>query len=253
MMFRSLDDFSDKLARQSRHSCALLRGATAEVRLEIMRDLRIGTFGMLALVLVVLLQTELIVALYRGWASVAALMAAALLVRAMLVVPLAILAPPLADDHADAIAEVAGRFAAIEPDIIVHSDLLRTRQLADGFAEVWNCSLHADERLRELDFGSWELRPWDQIYAETGSEMDRIVSEPNRFAPGGGETLFALRDRVLDWLAGLEGRRSVVAVSHGGPISVLWGVLGKRSVREWPALVPSYGEALLIRREASPA
>jgi broad specificity phosphatase PhoE len=56
-----------------------------------------------------------------------------------------------------------------------------------------------------------------------------------------------VRDRAMAWLRSLpEDNRTIVAVTHGGPIGAIRGTLGGRPVRDWPGLVPGYGEAVEI-------
>ena len=71
-------------------------GHTIERRLEIMRDSRIGAYGVIAVVVVLLAQVELI-ALQVGAALVPILMIAAAVARGMLAIPFAFLGPARGD------------------------------------------------------------------------------------------------------------------------------------------------------------
>jgi alpha-ribazole phosphatase len=77
-----------------------------------------------------------------------------------------------------------------------------------------------EERLLELNFGTWEGRAWDDI---PRGGIDEWVADPVDYAPGGGETLrmlwgrvLALREALLERLSG-----TVVIVSHHGPLRAL--------------------------------
>lgn len=72
-------------------------GKTIAQRLEIMRDSRIGTYGVLALILAVGMQVEVLASLEVGPRALFLLIVAAALARAMLVVPLTLLQPARAD------------------------------------------------------------------------------------------------------------------------------------------------------------
>jgi broad specificity phosphatase PhoE len=99
----------------------------------------------------------------------------------------------------------------------------------------------ADTDLRERDFGTWELRNWSDIYAEVGHAMDGLILDPVSYAPPGGETTFALRDRALRWYARLPSEGLIVAITHGGPVAALRGALLGWTVERWPQLIPAYG------------
>jgi broad specificity phosphatase PhoE len=137
-------------------------------------------------------------------------------------------------------------FKAVPLKRIVHSGLERTRLLAEALGaacavEAVPCSL-----LQERDYGAWELRRWDWIYAEHGEEMMRMISDPQRYRPGGGETTFELRDRVVRWFSALPDAGLTVAVTHGGPMAALWGTLHNLAVDAWPALIPPYGGTTFV-------
>ena len=130
------------------------------------------------------------------------------------------------------------------PTCVMSSDLDRARFLADRLARKSEQEPILCPELRERDFGAWELRSWEDIYAETGDAMDGLVDAPDTFSPPRGETTFELRDRVLAWYARLPVAGCVVAVTHGGPIAALLGALRERPVVEWPSLVPAWGEVV---------
>ena len=146
----------------------------------------------------------------------------------------------------DDLGKLALQLRAVEPDRVMHSGLSRASQLAELVAEQCEMTADSDTRLQEMDFGEWEMRPWAEIYQDSPTDMDRILSEPDSFAPGGGETLFQVRDRVVSWMRDLPDVKNVVAVTHGGPISILRGVFRALPVNDWPNLVPGYGEGIVI-------
>jgi alpha-ribazole phosphatase len=96
---------------------------------------------------------------------------------------------------------------------VASSPLARCRVPARGISEAFI----VDERLREMDFGEWEGKRWQQIPRD---EIDRWQADPVNAAPPGGESLAALSARAESFL---EHARSVnvgalVAVTHAGPI-----------------------------------
>ena len=138
------------------------------------------------------------------------------------------------------------------PDRVIHSDVSRTRDPAEYAGRRWNIPVGSDPRLREVSLGAWELRSWDAIYAETGSTMDRILAEPDSFAPPDGETLFVLRDRVMAAITDLARQApvanwsSLLIVTHGGPIAAIRGTLAGQPAKDWPALIPACGEIVSL-------
>lgn len=142
--------------------------------------------------------------------------------------------------------ELAETLATLPVDRIMHSGLGRTRFLAHLLSERLGMPAHRAEALRERDFGRWELRSWDEIHRESGDDILKMISHPGTFRPGGGETTFEMRNRVLDWFRGVPLDGLSVAVSHGGPIAALLGTLRDLPVTSWPELIPPYGECVEI-------
>ena len=130
---------------------------------------------------------------------------------------------------------------------IMHSGLFRARHLAECLHQQCGAEVTCVPALGERDFGSWELRRWDDIYAAHGDSMMGMIDDPASYRPGGdGESTFELRDRVLRWFSGIPAAGLTVAVTHGGPIAALIGTLEGEPVCNWPKLVPLCGAMLLV-------
>lgn len=132
-----------------------------------------------------------------------------------------------------------------------HSGRERTRRPAAELAAALGRPVREDGRLAERNFGSWETQSWDAIHAATGEAMLGMVTHPDSWAPEGGETTFAHRDRAMGWLEqtiGTAEGRPQIAVAHGGTIAVLRGTLAGREVADWLPLIPDYGEAITLAR-----
>lgn len=139
---------------------------------------------------------------------------------------------------------------------IVHSGRIRTRRLAEALGEACGLEVVACELLQERDFGDWELQSWERIFAACGEEMTRMLTDPEGYRPGGGETTFELRDRVMRWYEALPHDGLTVAATHGGPIAALVGTLRGLPVEVWPQWIPPYGGTVWLptsRRAESPA
>src|SRR5262245_35628531 len=101
--------------------------------------------------------------------------------------------------------EVAAQLAGQPIDVVWHSDLTRARIMASAIAALARTRCIEEPALRELHFGAWEKRCWHEIYQETGTAMESILLAPGTFHPPGGETTYAMRDRVLAWYRSLPG------------------------------------------------
>jgi broad specificity phosphatase PhoE len=125
---------------------------------------------------------------------------------------------------------------------LFHSGLARSRECAERIGRVCKVLAVAAPALAEMHFGDWELRTWDAIHAEMPTALDRLLTEPATFSPPRGETLFAVRDRVLAWYRDLPSVGLIVAVGHGGPIAALRGTLAGLNATDWPSFIPRHGE-----------
>lgn len=102
------------------------------------------------------------------------------------------------------------------------SPAARCRVLAEA---VTPAPITADERLREMNFGAWENRPWNDLPpAETAPWMADFVT----LTPPGGETFGAVQQRAAAFLAELAATAAapaptapVLVFTHGGTIRAL--------------------------------
>ncbi len=138
-------------------------------------------------------------------------------------------------------AELAAHLRTLLPDHLplYSSPLQRCRLLAE--------QLHAqprfDERLREIDFGDWEMQPWDAL---DRTLLDAWAADPFHFVPPGGEGVAALRARVRAFLD--ERRQDAVLVAHAGVIKVCVAELTGET--DWFGLRFDYGSVTLIENGA---
>jgi probable phosphoglycerate mutase len=125
--------------------------------------------------------------------------------------------------QAEALAEA---LAGFEIDQIVSSPLRRAAATAHAIAAPAGSKVEIDPRLIELDFGAWEGRSRGQVAATGDTErqaVERWEADPS-IPPPGGESLLEVQRRVVDFADEIVRRRpnrTVVAVSHVGPIKAL--------------------------------
>ncbi|WP_239447364.1 histidine phosphatase family protein [Parasphingorhabdus marina] len=144
---------------------------------------------------------------------------------------------------------LVARLITFCPEIIIHSDRKRTRNIAERAAVQLSINAHSDPRWRERDFGSWEGRTWNQIYRETGDAMDGMMDNPHGFRPGGGETTAELLARAIQAWHHLPSDRKIVVVTHGGPIAAILSARKNAPLRSMSEHIPAPGAITEIERE----
>ena len=108
---------------------------------------------------------------------------------------------------------------------IYASDLTRAWETAQFVARTLAISVVKEEGLRERHFGDFEGKTFAEIEAELPDQALRWRRRDPHFAPNGGETLVALRDRVLTTATRLAARHpgeQIALVGHGGVMDVLY-------------------------------
>ncbi len=103
------------------------------------------------------------------------------------------------------------------PQVIATSPLRRCADVG-RWLRRWGWRHHIDARLAELDFGAWDGQFWSDIqFVEvTAWEADFLGH-----APGGGESLAALRQRQAEWLGAVGDAPARLVVGHAGWINAL--------------------------------
>ncbi len=77
-----------------------------------------------------------------------------------------------------------------------------------------------DPRLRELDFGAWEMRHWNTI---PRADVDAWAADMAHYRPGGGESAAEAAARVLAFRRDLleQPHEQAVIICHAGTIRLL--------------------------------
>ena len=79
--------------------------------------------------------------------------------------------------------------------ILASSDLRRARASAELLASRWNLEIAADARLRELDFGEWEGRTWEELARDDGDRLRHWMEGWITRPPPAGESFADLARR----------------------------------------------------------
>ena len=139
------------------------------------------------------------------------------------------------------------RLTDLAPDVIIHSDMKRTRAIARPLGERPGVKPIAEPRWRERDFGSWEGQSWNAIYRETGNAMDGMIDAPETFRPGeNGETTRELFDRIAAALARASQQGIVLIITHGGPIACARAAQTAEGLGTIAKLVPPTGSVTIL-------
>jgi len=150
-------------------------------------------------------------------------------------------------------ARIAATLDGDPPDRILTSPAARARGTAAALAgETGIDGIDIEPRLRELDFGQWEGRPWDTI---DRADLDRWAADLMAARPHGGESAAQVMARVVDWAGSLPAAEAgcLWVVTHAGPIRMLaahW--LGLPLARTLPWEL-AFGATCLFRIDANGA
>jgi alpha-ribazole phosphatase len=107
-------------------------------------------------------------------------------------------------------------------DRVVTSPSTRCRALAEAIAAALGLSLAIDERLTELDFGTWEGRSWEDIERTEPANFANFMNNWLTAAPPGGETVAALERRVASALTEASSRVDTpLFITHAGVVRAL--------------------------------
>ena len=137
--------------------------------------------------------------------------------------------------------QLAEKLAAEPATLIVHSGALRTERLAEMIGKHHDVPLRRDDRWLERDFGTWEGRSWHAIWRETGDLMDRMITDPHVFRPGGGETTAELSSRACAAFHDLPRAGPIIVIAHGGPIAAVRSQSAATGVEGIVNFIPAYG------------
>lgn len=132
---------------------------------------------------------------------------------------------PLAADAATGAADVLrrlrvlGALGAGAAGNVWSSPLARCADVARVLAREAGAPLECDARLREIDFGAWELKRWDAIGRDA---LDRWSADLMHAREHGGESAAQFVARVRPALATLaDAARASWAVTHAGVMRAL--------------------------------
>lgn len=102
-------------------------------------------------------------------------------------------------------------------DALYTSPLSRCTKLADycGYPDAIR-----DDRLKELNFGEWEMQPYDRIW-ENDPRIKEWIADIMHVPATGGESFADLNARIVSFLTELKTKnyRHVAVFTHGGVLT----------------------------------
>ena len=125
---------------------------------------------------------------------------------------------------------------------VYSSDLQRAMHTAQAVAEPHRSlglQVTAEPALRERHFGVFQGRTWAEIEAHWPDQATQWRQRTPQWAPEGGESLWALRERVsacVQRLASAHLGEQIVLVAHGGVMDALYRLatgLDVQAPRSW--------------------
>jgi alpha-ribazole phosphatase len=121
----------------------------------------------------------------------------------------------LSDEGSAHAAQLPAALAHLEYDAVYTSPRIRALQTAEPLGR----SVIVDDDLRELDFGEFEGRRYEEIEASEPELFRAWMETPTRVRFPGGESYADLKTRAVKALDRIRGQHeSALVVTHGGVV-----------------------------------
>ena len=156
---------------------------------------------------------------------------------------------PLTDHgHGQAAAAAAFIEANFKPVSTVYaSPLDRAHHTAEPIARRLGLVPQIDPGLAEYDLGEWEGMSFESLFHDK-KLFDNMRSDPH-YCPHGGESPKQVADRLVASLRAIAKRHPgerVVVVSHGGALSIAFGLLLDNDYSSWNRMMNNCGISELV-------
>ena len=136
----------------------------------------------------------------------------------------------LTPEGASMAAAFAEKYKALSWQAIFASPLKRTVATATPIAQATGQNMQLRDGLKEMFFGEWEGKTFEEVQAQYGEDYYNWMTEPAWNAPTGGETGVQVASRAAMVMAEIEDSFSdgnVLVVSHKTTIRlILCNLLG---------------------------
>ncbi len=150
----------------------------------------------------------------------------------------------LADSYLDEMELASLQLKGLKFDQIYSSPLNRCKTLAEDLFP--NEPLKFDNRLKELNFGDWEMKSWDEI-SKTEEAKQWFEDFVNLRSPN-GESFIDQIERTKNFLTDLQNEKysSVLLVVHGGIIRAINCIVNDIKPIDAFKTKVDYGEIMLF-------
>lgn len=127
---------------------------------------------------------------------------------------------------------LAKRLSKQRFDAVHSSDLSRAYETAQLVFPHY--TITPEPRLRELNFGSFEGKTWEELQEAEAAMLRRWREDPYACQPPGGEQFGQVVERTKAWYLELPPSGKIAAVAHGGTIRALtYAITGTPSGAGW--------------------
>jgi isoleucyl-tRNA synthetase len=126
---------------------------------------------------------------------------------------------PLTEAGKQQVQATAQILAKEKIDLIVASDLLRTKQTAEILSQATGAKIIYDKDLREVNVGIFNGGDPKKYWEYLDTQKNRFTAKPEK-----GESLVGVRKRTYESLARINGKyvgKNIVLVAHELPLTVL--------------------------------
>lgn len=132
----------------------------------------------------------------------------------------------------------------------LHFDAVYTSPLSRAVKLATYCGYpqaEPDPRLAEMNFGQWELQPWEDLIPEGADTAEFFLHYVEHPTPGGESQRMHL-ERVRHFIEEKkrEGKEQILAFCHGGTINCARTLTGACRLEEAFALIPDFGSVTVL-------
>ncbi len=130
-------------------------------------------------------------------------------------------------------------------EVIYTSPLNRCKALAHVLAQAKHTAIIEDTRLKELNFGNWEMQRWDDI---DSALLMRWMSNYEEECCPNGESYQQLVNRVDDFLKTISQTacQKIAIVTHGGVIKAMHALISNLTLKDAMTRHAVYGEVTIF-------
>ena len=146
------------------------------------------------------------------------------------------------DTFSEEIKPILKELSIDSETVFYSSPLKRCKKLAEKLAD----KIIFDDRLKELDFGDWELQNWNDINKK---ELDIWMNDFVKVAATNGESYLDLHARTTSFLLEIakQQHKKIVIITHAGVIRSLYSFINKTSLETSFDLKLQYGQVVKIK------